>query len=150
MLLSFLSESSDFNEVSLVCIVNFLLQKEINNQILNIPKKNNDEICENLYIINNNSQNSNCFNFSNININNQIQFNPTSLNSLYNNSINSNFDSQNNYNQSKAKSKKSNNQKKKKNNNKIILDPSKNQVNLMNILLCQDNRTTLMIKNTIG
>ena len=127
--------------------INFLLQKEINNQILNIPKKNNDEICENLYIINNNSQNSNCFNFSNININNQIQFNPTSLNSLYNNSINSNFDSQNNYNQSKAKSKKSNNQNKKKNNNKIILDPSKNQVNLMNILLCQDNRTTLMIKN---
>ena len=127
--------------------INFLLQKEINNQILNIPKKNNDEICENLYIINNNTQNSNCFNFSNININNQIQFNPTSLNSLYNNSINSNFDSQNNYNQSKAKSKKSNNQNKKKNNNKIILDPSKNQVNLMNILLCQDNRTTLMIKN---
>ena len=143
--------------------INMFLQNEINNQLLNFSQNNNEEIYQNLLLLNNhlndyfnsinnnNSQNSNCFNINNININNQIQFNPSSHNNLFNNNTNNTvclFSSSNNYiNNSKTKSKKSNNHNKKKFNKKIIIDPSKNQVNLMNILLCKDNRTTLMIKN---
>ena len=136
--------------------IDIFLQNKISNknQLLNITQfnnKSNEELFQNLFLLNNNlndllnpiSANSknNCFNINSININNQIQLNPSSNNNIFN------YNKRNNYKQSKIIQKKSINHHKKKYNNKKIVDPNKNKVNLMNILLCKDNRTTLMIKN---
>ena len=112
-------------------------------------------------MINNNLQPNdlNCFNINNININNQIQLNSPQNNNLnqpyLNNGLfsmdtnNINNNNNDNVTYSKYSNKKSSNAKtrKKFNHQSPQIDPSKNQINLMNIFLCEDNRTTLMIKN---
>ena len=134
--------------------------------LLNYVKNNN--LNEYLNLINNNSQPNdlNCFNINNININNQIQLNPqqnNNLNQIYinnalfsmsqnnnNNNLNNNNlnNTNNNVPYNKQSNKKSSTAKsRKKFNHKSDIDISKNQINLMNIFLCEDNRTTLMIKN---
>ena len=99
------------------------------------------------------------FNFITFNINNQIQLNSPQNNNLnqpyLNNDLfsmdtnNINNNNNDNVTHSKYSNKKSSNAKtrKKFNHQSPIIDQSKNQINLMNIFLCEDNRTTLMIKN---
>ena len=125
--------------------------------LLNYIKNNN--LNDYLFLINSNFQPNdlNCFNINNININNQIQMKPENNNLNQININNSIFSMEpnniNNTNDKSTHSKNSNKKasnaksRKKFNNQSSQIDPSKNQINLMNIFLCEDNRTTLMIKN---
>ena len=151
--------------------INIFLQNEIQNQLTNLAQNNNNiyqyllllntiknnKINECLNSINNNPHQNdlNCFNINNININNQIQLNPlennNQLNQIYinkslfstnQNKMNNNVPYKNYSNKKSANAK-----ARKKFNQKSELDITKNQINLMNIFLCEDNRTTLMIKN---
>ena len=137
-------------------ILNLLLLKSISNNKLNDyinPSNFNPKI-----------KDLNCFNINNININNQIQLNPqendnfnqinisNAFINLNTNNLN-NFNSSDNQTQTQTNIAYSNNKKssniysRKKFKNKTPIDISKNQINLMNIIMREDNRTTLMIKN---
>jgi hypothetical protein len=141
-------------------ILNLLLLKSISNNKLN------DYI--NPYInpsnFNPKIKDLNCFNINNININNQIQLNPQENDNFNQININNafinlnpnnlnNFNSSDNQTQTQTNITYSNNKKlsniysRKKFKNKTPIDISKNQINLMNIIMREDNRTTLMIKN---
>ena len=148
---------------------NVLLQNEIQKQLINLEKKYNNDIYQKLLLINNinnniNSINNNtypnginCFNINN-SINNQIKLNVTESNSNLNQNylnddlLNCNTNNKNTINNQFQsthlnKKKSSTTQTRKKFKNRAPIDISKNQINLMNIFLCEDNRTTLMIKN---
>ena len=145
--------------------LNFLLDNEIKNQFLILAQNNNNNAYQNLlfnYLNNNlnsniksinNTPQPNCLNINNININNQFQFTPPENNNYNQANINNDLFSANNTNninkqpQLKYSNKKSNNHTRKKFKNKESIDISKNQIKLMDIFLCKDNRTTLMIKN---
>ena len=145
--------------------LNFLLDNEIKNQFLILAQNNNNNAYQNLlfnYLNNNlnsniksinNTPQPNCLNINNININNQFQFTPPENNNYNQANINNDLFSANNTNninkqpQLKDSNKKSNNHTRKKFKNKESIDISKNQIKLMDIFLCKDNRTTLMIKN---
>ena len=147
---------------------NILLQNEIQKQLLNQEKNYNNDIYKKLLLLNNinnnlnsinnntNQNDINCFNINN-NINNLIQLNNGEINSNLNqlnlnddlfNVNKNNINNINNIFQSThSNKKKTTAQTRKKYKNKAPIDISKNQINLMNIFLCEDNRTTLMIKN---
>ena len=138
----------------------YLLLNQIKNKnLLNINKNNENK---NLNLFNNQSQiDFNFVNVNNININNNIIKNNEQMINNNNNlfSFNPNFiniipnTQQQSPNNIKIKNNNinsidsNNNTHKKKNNQKSNLDINKNIINLMNILLCEDKRTTLMIKN---
>ena len=145
--------------------LNFLLDNEIKNQFLILAQNNNNNAYQNLlfnYLNNNlnsniksinNTPQPNCLNINNININNQFQFTPPENNNYNQANINNDLFSANNTNninkqpQLKYSNKKSNTHTRKKFRNKESIDIAKNQIKLMDIFLCKDNRTTLMIKN---
>ena len=146
--------------------LNFLLDNEIKNQFLILAQNNNKNAYQNLllnYLNNNLNSNMNsinnipipnCLNINNININNQFQFNSPENNTYTQANLNNDLFSANNTNninkqtQLKYSNKKSSNtHTRKRFKNKESIDISKNQIKLMDIFLCKDNRTTLMIKN---
>ena len=146
--------------------LNTLLDNEIKNQFLIFSQNNDNNAYQNLLLnyLNNNNLNSNLasinntpntnyLNINNININNQFQFNPPGNNNYNQTYINNNnlfSDNNTNYKQSQLKDfnkKLSNIHTRKKFKNKESIDVTKNQIKLMDIFLCKDNRTTLMIKN---
>jgi hypothetical protein len=130
------------------------------NQIKNQSKLNN--ICNNLNLMNNQSQiDLNFYNINNINLNAQIKQNnkdiqnnsllflQAKLNNLKQNNEKKNLNGKgiskdilNNKSNGK-----SGNIYKRRNNQKPDFDINKNIINLMDIFLCKDLRTTLMIKN---
>ena len=130
------------------------------NQIKNQNKLNN--IYNNLTLMNNQSQiGLNLYNINNININDQINQNnkdiqnnsllflQAKLNNLKQNNEKKNLNGKGISidilnNKSKGKS---GNIYKRRNNQKPDFDINKNIINLMDIFLCKDLRTTLMIKN---
>ena len=130
------------------------------NQIKNQNKLNN--IYNNLTLMNNQSQiGLNLYNINNININDQINQNNKDI---QNNSLLFLQAKLNNLNQNNEKKNlngkgisidilnnksngKSGNIYKRRNNQKPDFDINKNIINLMDIFLCKDLRTTLMIKN---
>ena len=134
---------------------------EINQYFLLHQFRNNCNVNNNLNLVNNQSQiDFNFLNVNNININNLIKNKNEPMPNNYNNlfSSNTNF---NNIRQNMQKDvlnnikEKDNNINsinndnflKRKVNKKSNLDTNKNIINLMNIFLCKDKRTTLMIKN---
>ena len=146
---------------------NVLLQNEIQKQLINLEKNYNNDIYQKLLLLNsienninsiNNNPNQNeinCFNINN-NINNLINLNLSNNNSNINqnypnedlfNCNSNNINNNNQFQSTYSNTKKSTAQTRKKFKNKSPIDISKNQINLMNIFLCEDNRTTLMIKN---
>ena len=146
---------------------NVLLQNEIQKQLINLEKNYNNDIYQKLLLLNsienninsiNNNPNQNeinCFNINN-NINNLINLNLSNNNSNINqnypnedlfNCNSNNINNNNQFQSTYSNKKKSTAQTRKKFKNKSPIDISKNQINLMNIFLCEDNRTTLMIKN---
>ena len=93
-----------------------------------------NETRKNLFIFNkfNNSIKSNLFNNKSCNDNNNSNIN------------NKNIDKKPNFVEEKSKN---NSQRKKNNNTKYGLNINKNIINLLEVFLCKDRRTTLMIKN---
>ena len=144
--------SNNINEFS----QNSLLMNQIKNQ----SKLNN--ICNNLNLMNNQSQiDLNFYNINNINLNAQIKQNNKDI---QNSSLLFLQSKLNNLKQSNEKknlnwkgiskdmlNNKSNgisgNTYKRRNNQNLDFDIKKNIINLMDIFLCKDLRTTLMIKN---
>ena len=136
---------------------NIFLINQINNQnILN-------NLNNNLNLMNNQSQfDLNFHNNNNININNQIKqsnkdiqnnsfrFSQEKLNNLKQNNEKKNFNGKGISNKDILNSKNidiNGNAYKRRNNKNLGLDINKNIINLMDIFLCKDLRTTLMIKN---
>ena len=115
--------------------------------------QNNLEINNSLNRINNQTQIDLSFlNINNINIQNQIRMNNDTLNNNqnldlftlnknFNKNIKINDNEKESNNKNKIKAKKSHNQKGE------IEAINKNAINLMEVFLCKDKRTTLMIKN---
>ena len=117
-----------------------------NNPISNISQlnvNNFQDIYNNINLINNNSQLD--FNIHNINnINNQIKRN---ILLRINQNIKNNQKKKNNENCKENKNYNTNSNRKKNSSTKLDLNLNKNIINLMEIFLLKDKRTTIMIKN---
>ena len=110
---------------------------------------------KNKFNVNNNLENNinsqidlNFFNINNININNRNKSNYENFqkkNNNYNSLSNKNIQKKNSNNMEENNT--NNSHKKKSSNQKSDLDTSKNIINLFEVFLCKDRRTTLMIKN---
>ena len=141
------------NPVELKMKLNHLYSNNINeaNQNLFLLNQinNKNKLCINNNLVNNNSSqiDLNFFNINNININNRAKTKYESFpikNGICNATLNKSIQKKNSSN----KEEENNNQyKKKSSNQKSDLDASKNIINLLEVFLCKDRRTTLMIKN---
>ena len=141
------------NPVELKMKLNHLYSNNINeaNQNLFLLNQinNKNKLCINNNLVNNNSSqiDLNFFNINNININNRAKTKYETFpkkNGSCNTTLNKSIQKKN----SNKKEEENNNQNKKKTSNqKSDLDASKNIINLLEVFLCKDRRTTLMIKN---